>query len=280
MRYLHNLQQNDTVARPTNWSLVLHDSAVRKKYGLTLSDRDKTKKTPHQHVWNRLSLNHYYVANTSAELQNQLDSGLLLPVLILPNSELGLSISSQSTWSGRTIESLLNVIFDDSNELINVQDHSKPQLGQFTTKITCEVVRARYRLSTEERGCSWNCMDLGDSLRGFKGPKPLEFGACLLNWQVANPKPINMNCRAYAPVQGAQVLDEWLLVSEKNSGSTAHVDIGVATWVSCLVGKKTFWIRNPSPVDQLVWSHFNIDDDHRLFSEPWARIDLYPGSVL
>ena len=29
----------------------------------------------------------------------------------------------------------------------------------------------------------------------------------------------------------AKSLDQWLLISEKNSGSTAHVDIGVATWV-------------------------------------------------
>lgn len=40
------------------------------KLGFTLSDRDKAKKSPHQHIWNRLSLNQYCVANTSIELQN------------------------------------------------------------------------------------------------------------------------------------------------------------------------------------------------------------------
>ena len=59
-----------------------------------------------------------------------------------------------------------------------------------------------------------------------------------------------------------------------------YIDIGVATWVSCLAGKKTFWAQNQPVDDQEVWSDFDVDDDHRLFSEPWLRIDLYPGSVL
>ena len=78
-----------------------------------------------------------------------------------------------------------------------------------------------------------------------------------------------MNRSAYEPVGGAKSLDNWLLISEKNSCSTA-------TWVSCLAGKKTLWVRNPSVDDQEVWSDFDIDDDHRLFSEPWARI---PGTI-
>lgn len=39
--------------------------------------------------------------------------------------------------------------------LSRVQDHRVPQLGQSTTKITCGVVRARFRLITEERDCAW-----------------------------------------------------------------------------------------------------------------------------
>ena len=70
------------------------------------------------------------------------------------------------------------------------------------------------------------------------------------------------------------------IISMRYSGSTAHVDIAVATWASCLVGKKTFWLRNPSMKDDFVWSKFDVDSDHRLFFQPWARIDLYPGSIL
>lgn len=65
-------------------------------------------------------------------------------------------------------------------------------------------------------------------------------------------------------------MDEWILISEKNSGSTAHVDIDMATWVSCLVGKKTFWLSDPSLDNDVIWSEFDVDLDHRLFSHPWA----------
>lgn len=70
------------------------------------------------------------------------------------------------------------------------------------------------------------------------------------------------------------------MISEKHSASIAHIDIGVANWVSCLTGKKTFWIRNPSIKDRRIWEEQDIEVDHRFYSEPWARIDLYPGTTL
>lgn len=279
-QYLSNLQKRDVVARPVNWSAVLHDFSVRQKNKLSLSARHKSKLLPQQHVWNKQSLNHYCVANTDVEFQTQLDSGLFLPVVILPQSELSSSIARQSIWSGQPLEKLLDEILKYTQATIPVQDHSMPSLDKFTITKTCEEVRARFHISPEDRGCPWNCADIKDWLFGFKGPKPLENGANLQNWQLFNPDNTVKNLSAFEPVQGAKLLDEWLLVSEKNSGSTAHVDVGYATWVSCLAGKKTFWVRNPSIDDLPVWLSFDIGDDHRAFVEPWARIDLYPGSTL
>lgn len=152
--------------------MVHYDKGVRKKLGFTLSERQKTKESPYQDVWNCLSLNHYFVANTSIELLNQLDSGLLFPALIFPNDELGLSISSQSTWSRQTMERLLDEILRYNNALIKVQDHSIPQLSHFITATTTwEVVHDCFRLNPEERGCPWNRLEISNFLPGFKGSK-------------------------------------------------------------------------------------------------------------
>lgn len=280
IQYLSNLQKRDVVARPMNWSTVLHDFSVRQKNKLSLSARQKSKLLPQQHVWNNQSLNHYCVANTDVEFQTHLDSGLFLPVVILPQSELSSSIARQSIWSGQPLEKLLDEILKNTQATIQVQDHSMPSLDKFTITKTCEEVRARFHTRPEDRGCPWNCVDLKDPLSGFKAPKPLKYGANLQDWQISNPENTSKNLSAFAPIQGAKLLDEWLLISEKNSGSIAHVDAGYATWVSCLAGKKTFWVRNPSIDDLPVWLNFDIGDDHRAFLEPWARIDLYPGSTL
>lgn len=92
------------------------------------------------------------------------------------------------------------------------------------------------------------------------------------NWQIR--RTIKKNRYTYLAV------DQWLLVSEKYSRSTAHIDVAYSTWVSCLIGKKTFWVHNPLFEDQQVWKEFDLKDDHWFFEEPWARIDLYPGSIL
>lgn len=98
-------------------------------------------------MWHHLSANHYSIASISIEFQNQLDSGLHLPVLILPSSELGIAISSQSTWSGESLEILLDEILEDKPAPIEVQDHSTSTLDHFTITKTSEAVRTRFDLS-------------------------------------------------------------------------------------------------------------------------------------
>lgn len=270
VQYLQDLQGNDMVARPENWSEILNKLSTRKQYRQPIP----------QHPWNKLSLNHYRVAATHDEFQDQLDAGLPLPILILPNTKLASQISLQRPWHGQPINKLLDEILKDRQGSFLVQDHSLPSLDTFVVEKTCEDVRVRFDTKPEKRGSLWNCHDLNDCLPGFKGPKALENGANLRRWQIRDPNALGMNDFKLAPVPGAKNVDTWLLISEQNSGSTAHVDAGFATWLSCLAGKKTFWLRNPSVREQDVWEDFQIGDDHRMFLEPWARIDLTPGSVL
>ena len=113
-------------------SLVLLNSSVRRKNNPSLADRKKYKEPAQQHVWHCLSLNHYCVASTSLEFKAQLDSGLPLPVLICPKSELDIVISAQSIWSGQSFKSLIDEILKDKDASIEVQDHSISSLEQFT----------------------------------------------------------------------------------------------------------------------------------------------------
>lgn len=112
-RYLTNRQENDVVARPRNWSSVLSDYSVRQKNNLSLSSRQKSKSTRKDNIWNHLELNHYSVVTTDVEVQAQLDSGLRLPVLILPESELSTRIQRRSVWFGETLDSLLDEVLGD-----------------------------------------------------------------------------------------------------------------------------------------------------------------------
>lgn len=155
------------------------------------------------------------MASTSLEFQVQLDSGLPLPVLIFPESELGILINAQSIWSGQSFKSLIDEILKDKDASIEVQDHNISSLERFTTTKTCRVVRARFDLALEDRGCPWNCLEIEDRHSGFKGPRFLENGASLQKWQLTNPKITSMNRSEYAPVQDAKSLDKWLLISEK-----------------------------------------------------------------
>ena len=179
VQYLHSLQRNDVTAQPTIWSLVLLNSSVRRKNNLSLLNRKKDKEPSQQHVWHRLSLNHYCVASTSLEFKTQLDSGLPLPVLIFPGSELGILIKAQSIWSGQSFKSLIDEILKDKDALIKIQDHSISSLEEFITTKTCKLVRVQFDLALEDRGCPWNCLEIKDRLPGFKGPKLLENGASL-----------------------------------------------------------------------------------------------------
>jgi hypothetical protein len=200
-------------------------------------------------------------------LDQQLNSGLLL--------------TTQCPWFYKPLEELLDKILEVEQASIQVQDHSMANIDDFTVEKTCGEVRDRFRMDPDERGCAWNCLEIDDRLSGHKGPKCLENGAKLRDWQFANPTDADMSRSQWSSLPSAKRLDRWLLVSEKNSGSVAHLDVCLATWVSCLAGgKKTLCLRNPTVMDRVVWEEFDIDDDHRNFQEPWARVDLDPGYTL
>lgn len=266
--YIQNLQQNDCVARPLNWSEIIHLPSSR------------AQQPPTKHPWNVLRPVHYCVAATNADLHLQLEAGLLLPVLVAPNSVLGHEITSECHWFQQPLEELLDKVFKDGQASIQVQDHAQASLDVFTVDKKCDEVRDRFRLDLQERGCAWNCLEIDDRLPGHKGPKCLEHGAKLRDWQFADPSDATVSRSQWSALPGAKRVDRWLLVSEEKSASIAHVDVGLATWVSCLAGKKTFWVRNPTAIDHIIWTEFDVDHDHRTFQEPWGRIDLYPGYIL
>lgn len=267
-KYIQNLQQNDCVARPPNWSVILHLPSSR------------AEQPPSQHPWNELRTVHYCVAASSADLHLQLETGLLLPVLVVPNSVLGQEITSECRWFQQPLEGLLDEIFKQGSASIQVQDHAQARLGVFTMDKKCDEVRDRFRMDPQKRGCAWNCLEIDDRLPGHKGPKFLEHGAKLRDWQFADPTDATVSRSQWSALPGAKRVDRWLLVSEEKSAPIARLDVGLATWVACLAGKKTFWVRNPTIVDHIVLTEFDVDHDYRTFQEPWGRIDLYTGHVL
>jgi hypothetical protein len=271
VEYIQNLQLNDCIARPEGWPEILHQrSSVKEQVQFPL-----------QHPWQRLRSNHYCIAATHQELEQRLNSGLCLPVLITPKSTLGQEITTQCSWFNQSIETLLDEIFKDKRALIQVQDHAKASINAFTVNKTCEEVRNRFRIDPQNRGCPWNCLEIDDRLPGPKGPKCLAGGGRIRDWQFTNPNEMDMSRPKWSTFPGAKKVDQWLLVTESQAGSTGHLDVCYATWISCLVGKKSFWVRNnPTAMDQVVWDNFDIADDHRRFEEPWARIDLYPGYTM
>lgn len=96
-------------------------------------------------------------------------AGLLLPVLILPKSELGLSVSSQHPCIEISLDELLNTIFNGEKGFIQVQDHSLATLGEFAKTKTSNLVQSRISLGLKDRGCPWDCLEVDDRLPGFKG---------------------------------------------------------------------------------------------------------------
>jgi hypothetical protein len=129
-------------------------------------------------------------------------------------------------------------------------------------------------MDLQNRGCPWNCLEIDDRLPGHKGPKCLEYGAKIRDWQLTTHTDKDMSRLQWSILSGTKRVDRWLLVTEKQAGSTGHWDVGFATWLSCLTGKKSIWVRNNLTLtDQVVWDNFDVGDDHRRFGEPWARID-------
>lgn len=106
-----------------------------------------------------------------------MEAGLILPIVILPNSELSLSIASQHAWSGLSLDILLDSIFEGKKGSIEVQDHSLASLKDFTVTKTSDIVRSRFSLDLKDRGCPWNYLEVDDRLPGFKGPQLLKLVA-------------------------------------------------------------------------------------------------------
>lgn len=187
-----------------------------------------------------------------------------MPVLIAAES-LGQEIISQCPYFHQPLGKLLDEVLKEEQASIQVQDHALADISVFTGEKKCRDVRDRFRMSLEDRGPTWNCLEIDDCLPGHKGPKMLEHGARLQEWQFTNPADSSTSRSQYSALPGAQQNDRWLLVSEEKSGSFPHVDVCLATRVSCLAGKKTFWLRNP---DQAVWKTVEDHEDNRVFQEP------------
>lgn len=270
LEYFQQLQQNECPGPPHNWWEILE----------RLPRKQKSQGAIIHHPWKSIQSNHYQLALTSNELKNQLDLGLHLPVFIPLHCQLGQEIYVQSPWPKKPLKDLLDRIFRHQDNSIFVQDHNLSNIGVFTIEKTCKEVKTRFQMDIKERGEAWNCLEVKDCLPGNKGPPILSNGGRLLDWQFTNPSSVSMDRPKFEPLEGSKQIHKWLLVSEAKSSSTAHVDVGYATWVSCLAGKKTFWVRNPSMIDHRQWMDLDINDDHSFFNEPWGRIDLLPGSTL
>ena len=151
-----------------------------------------------------------------------------------------------------SLKDLFQNIFNRKDLPILVQDHGLPILAEFTTVKTTGLMKSRFSLEFNDQDCLWNCLEVDDRLAGFKRPKLLENDASLLQLQTQNPEVTDFIGQTIDLISGGKYLDQWLLISEKNSGSIAHVDIALFIWIFCLVGKKTFWLQNLSMENNLI----------------------------
>lgn len=92
------------------------------------------------HPWKNLDSNHYSLANTELEFKTQMKAGLILPIVILSNSKLSLSITSQHVWSGLSLDTILDSIFEEEKSFIDIQDHGLASLKDFTVIKTSDMV--------------------------------------------------------------------------------------------------------------------------------------------
>lgn len=208
VQYLGSLQKNDVVARPTTWTSILLDTSVQKKHGLSLGKATSTNNSVQSHLWKNLDSNRYSLANTELEFKTKIKASLILLIIILPNSELSLAVAFQHAWSGQSLDSILDSMFEGKKYSIEVQDHGLASLRNFTVTKTSDIIRSRFSLYLKDRGCPWNCLEVDDRLPGFKGPQLLEFGGSLLRWQLRNPKITNFNQSSFDPVRGGKFLDQ------------------------------------------------------------------------
>lgn len=110
-----------------------------------------------------------------------------------------------------------------------------------------------------------------------KGPNVLLAGGFLNAWQKIGPDSKGKNlsvalCRKF--------IDKWVLVHKARWGSSAHMDVAFATWITCLTGKTNFRLRNPTVENPTTWEIFDVTDDHGGFCQAWARVDLESGGIL
>ncbi|MCJ1269141.1 hypothetical protein MMC22_009030 [Lobaria immixta] len=135
--------------------------------------------------------------------QAQLNNGLPLPIFIPPGSQLGQDFASQTPWPSQPLEALLDLILKPNSTLIETQDHSLPSIDMFTVTLTYKDVRARFNLDPNHRGPAWNCLEIKDTLVGFKGPRPLEDGGSLRRWQSKGISGIDKNRTEFLALSGA-----------------------------------------------------------------------------
>ena len=173
---------------------------------------------------------HYVPIASLLGLQNQPSGGLPFPVLVSPLSRLGKDISAQTIWSQSSLQTLLDEILAPDLAKVFAQDQQESKLDFFTTTKLRKIVRNRVNIPLQNRGPAWNCLEVEDNLSGFKGPLPLKSGGNLLDWQLKNSDISDRGRFDFSTLSGAKRVDQWLLVSEANFGSTAHVDVGVVTW--------------------------------------------------
>lgn len=129
---------------------------------MSLSSQEKSKSILKNHSWNCLNFNYYLVTLTEYNFQTQLDSSLCLPVLILSESELSTKIQRQSTWYEELLDLFLDKTLEDSQETIEIQNHSQSTLNNFPFIKTCQEVRKQFNMAIKNQGCPWNCLEIRD----------------------------------------------------------------------------------------------------------------------
>jgi hypothetical protein len=76
----------------------------------------------------------------------QLNSGLLLPVLIAPKSALGQEITTQRPWFDHLLENLPEQILKEEQTSIQVQDHAMANMDVFIVKKSVGISGTRGRI--------------------------------------------------------------------------------------------------------------------------------------
>ena len=263
--YMAALCESTRIAKPDKW-LSLLDS-------LSLTE---------DHPWFQGGED-YSLVIIETDLTTALDEGLLRPILIPSESLLRRPLLVRNSTSDQVsfeFSQLLDRVLEDDGT-VSVQDQGADDFQSFTIIKTGRDIKEHFAAS--QRTAPWNCLEVGDTLFStFTGPEMLE-SLDFLNELQSRPRPINSTTDDMGRTrpnydEGAKRLDRWLLISEAESFSTAHVDVTLATYIRVVRGKKIFWFRTElTSVDESVWRTLQ---DPRLFSSEWAAIELHEGDTL